>query len=202
MTSPKTEHHAGKASRLVPMFPELRPYLEEAWDAAEEGQEYVVPSNTGKRPRARRVAKLQPADPIPADRQAGRLGAMAPAVPQPAGVPGNRTGGGHPMHVVTAWLGNTPGIALKHYLQVTEYRLRKRRCRIRCTLQIGRRCRIRCSQYPPQVRQETTEPQAVPGVRLESGEPWRDPAGIISGGDRIRTCDLEVMRRPAVRRKT
>ena len=26
----------------------------------------------------------------------------------------------YPIHVVTAWLGNTPRIALKHYLQVTD----------------------------------------------------------------------------------
>ena len=26
----------------------------------------------------------------------------------------------HPIHVVTAWLGNTPQIAMKHYLMVTE----------------------------------------------------------------------------------
>ena len=26
--SPKIEHHAGKATRMVPIFPELRPYLE------------------------------------------------------------------------------------------------------------------------------------------------------------------------------
>jgi len=27
---------------------------------------------------------------------------------------------GYPIHVVTAWLGNTPRIAMKHYLQVTD----------------------------------------------------------------------------------
>ena len=42
VTSPKTEHHPGKASRMVPLFPELRPYLEEAFDAAPEGTIYVV----------------------------------------------------------------------------------------------------------------------------------------------------------------
>lgn len=26
----------------------------------------------------------------------------------------------HPIHVVTAWLGNTPAFAMKHYLQVTD----------------------------------------------------------------------------------
>ena len=40
--SKKTEHHEGKASREVPIFPELRPFLEEAWEQAEVGQEYVI----------------------------------------------------------------------------------------------------------------------------------------------------------------
>ena len=40
--SPKTEHHAGKASRTIPLFPELRPILAEAFDLAPEGAVYVV----------------------------------------------------------------------------------------------------------------------------------------------------------------
>ena len=47
--SPKTEH-CGKATRLVPIFPELRPYLEEAWDAAEPGAEFVISSPRGDTP--------------------------------------------------------------------------------------------------------------------------------------------------------
>jgi integrase len=31
VTSPKTEHHADKASRTIPLFPELRPILAEAY---------------------------------------------------------------------------------------------------------------------------------------------------------------------------
>ena len=42
VTSPKTEHHEGKESRLVPLFPELRPYLETAFDQAEAGSEFVI----------------------------------------------------------------------------------------------------------------------------------------------------------------
>lgn len=30
--SPKTEHHAGGASRTIPLFPQLKPYLEEAFE--------------------------------------------------------------------------------------------------------------------------------------------------------------------------
>ena len=40
--SKKTEHHEGKASREVPIFSELRPFLEEAWEQAQVGQEYVI----------------------------------------------------------------------------------------------------------------------------------------------------------------
>jgi integrase len=41
--SPKTEHHAGKESRLVPIFPELKTELEALFfDKASEGKEYVI----------------------------------------------------------------------------------------------------------------------------------------------------------------
>jgi integrase len=40
--SPKTENH-GQGQRIVPMFARLRPYLEEAWEMAEEGQTHVIP---------------------------------------------------------------------------------------------------------------------------------------------------------------
>jgi integrase len=40
--SPKTEHHEGKEGRWVPLFPELRPYLEDARELAAEGAVYVI----------------------------------------------------------------------------------------------------------------------------------------------------------------
>ena len=42
VTSPKTEHHQGRAFRWVPIFPEVKPYLEACWDAAEIGAEWVI----------------------------------------------------------------------------------------------------------------------------------------------------------------
>ena len=47
ITSPKTEHHAGKETRLVPLFPELRPYLEEASEAGPM-ERCMWSSDTGK----------------------------------------------------------------------------------------------------------------------------------------------------------
>ena len=40
--SPKTAHHVGHDSRLVPLFPELLPYLLEVFEQAEPGTEYVI----------------------------------------------------------------------------------------------------------------------------------------------------------------
>lgn len=40
--SPKTANHPGGESRVIPLFPELRPYLEEAFDAAAPGTEHII----------------------------------------------------------------------------------------------------------------------------------------------------------------
>ena len=39
--SPKTTRH-GKSSRVIPLFPELKPFLAEAFDLAPKGAEYVI----------------------------------------------------------------------------------------------------------------------------------------------------------------
>ena len=119
--SPKTEHHPGKESRPIPMFPELRPILADAFDAAHEGAEYVVgggyrqaansPSgwrNCNLRTQFLRIVKragLQPWPRLFHNLRASRETELAKE---------------YPIHVVTSWLGNTPRIALKHYLQVTD----------------------------------------------------------------------------------
>ncbi len=38
----KTEHHEGGESRVMPIFPELLPHLEDVYDQAPEGAEYVI----------------------------------------------------------------------------------------------------------------------------------------------------------------
>jgi integrase len=42
IVSPKTEHHPGKGTRQIPLFPELRPYLEAVFDEAPAGTIYVI----------------------------------------------------------------------------------------------------------------------------------------------------------------
>ena len=40
--SPKTEHHEGKAERVIPLFPELHDHLQTSFERAPDGAVYVV----------------------------------------------------------------------------------------------------------------------------------------------------------------
>lgn len=44
----KTEHHEGKGTRVLPIFPELRPYLKAVFDAAEPGTVHVITRYRGE----------------------------------------------------------------------------------------------------------------------------------------------------------
>ncbi len=120
--SPKTEHHPGKETRDVPLFPELRAILEEAHAAAENGTVYVVGKhayrlaadtpkgwkNCNLRTQFLRVVKRAGMSPWPRLFHSLRASRETELARE------------YPIHVVTAWLGNTPKIAMKHYLMTTE----------------------------------------------------------------------------------
>jgi len=107
----KTEHHADGGMRQVPIFPELLPYLRESFELAEPGAEYVIPTR-------RRSANLRT--------QLLRLVERAGLTPWPKLFQNLRASretellAWFPIHVVTAWLGNSPQVALNHYATVRE----------------------------------------------------------------------------------
>ncbi|MCD4824270.1 MAG: site-specific integrase [Phycisphaerae bacterium] len=115
--SPKTEHIEGKDVRLVPLFPALLPYLQEAFDQAEPGQKHLITRfrhagvNLGT--QAHRIIVRAGLKPWPKTFQNLRASCETELVED------------FPIHVVTAWLGNSPEIAKKHYLQVTEDHFRR-----------------------------------------------------------------------------
>lgn len=107
--SPKTEHHAGKAARIIPLFPELRQPLTEAFDPENE---YVITryrdSNANLRTQFERIVRragLEPWEKPFQNMRSTRETELAE---------------NYPLHVVTAWLGNSEPVARKHYLQVTD----------------------------------------------------------------------------------
>jgi integrase len=115
--SPKTEHHEGKAFRLVPIFPELRPYLLKAFEEAAAGSEFVVTrcrsGETNLRTQFTRIigrAGLKPWPKLFQNLRATRETEL------------NET---FPMHVVCSWIGHSATVAMKHYLQVTEEHYQK-----------------------------------------------------------------------------
>ena len=118
--SPKTEHHPGKGTRMVPIFPELRPYLEDAHELAVVGAEFVLPSlrKSGAATGDWRSVNV--------GTQFGKIIKRAGLVAWPRAWHNLRSSRQteltetFPSHVVTAWLGNSERIAEKHYLQVLD----------------------------------------------------------------------------------
>jgi hypothetical protein len=113
--SPKTEHHRGHESRLVPLFPELLPYLHEAFEQAQPGTEYVITShrrpNSNLRSQLERIIVKAGLKPWPKVFQNLRSTRETKLVER------------WPEHVVCAWIGNSKAVAREHYLQVTDEHL-------------------------------------------------------------------------------
>jgi integrase len=110
VSSSKTEHHAGKATRTIPLFPELLPYLLEAHEQADDGAVHVIARhrNANHRTRAEKIVRRAGVQSWPKlfqNLRSTRETELADAFP---------------IKVVCAWMGNTEAVAKRHYLQVTE----------------------------------------------------------------------------------
>lgn len=113
VTSPKTEHHPGMGSRIIPLFPELRPILEEAFELAEEGSVYVISmppkSDSNFRNQMTRIVKRAGLTPWPKLFHNLRSTRQTELIDH-----------GFPPSTVCSWLGNSEIIARRHYEQVTD----------------------------------------------------------------------------------
>jgi len=121
VTSPKTEHHPDGGTRVIPLFPEIRPELDKSFELAPEGAVYVVDErfrkaangangwlNANLRTTFEKIIKRAGLTPWPRPFQNLRASCETELVER------------FPIQTVTGWLGNSPRIALKHYLQTTE----------------------------------------------------------------------------------
>ena len=114
--SPKTEHHEGKDYRVIPIFPELRAYLEDARELAGElADDSTAPVITryndpkcNLRSQLVRIIKragLKPWPKLFQNLRATRETELAEEFP---------------IQAACAWIGNSKKVALSHYLQVTD----------------------------------------------------------------------------------
>jgi integrase len=127
VTAPKTEHHENRGTRDIPIFPELVQPLQEAWDQAEEGDEFVISRHRPQsvinaagnwhgvnfRTQFTKIIRRAGFEPWPRIWQNLRSSRETELASD------------HPLHVVCAWIGNTERIAARHYLQVTDAHFEK-----------------------------------------------------------------------------
>jgi len=113
ITSPKTEHHPGKAQREIPLFNELRPFLRAVHESAPSG---VVHYITRYREQTQNLGT-----------QLGRIIRKAGLEVWPKLWQNLRStretellDEGYPIQVVCKWIGNSQPVAMRHYLQVTD----------------------------------------------------------------------------------
>ncbi len=110
--SSKTEHHLGKDKRLIPMFPELRALLEQAFNERESGASLVITRRLDRgsnlRTQFQRILKRAGVKPWPKLFQNLRATRQTELTDS------------YPAHVVCKWLGNSELIAMGHYLQTTD----------------------------------------------------------------------------------
>ncbi len=110
--SSKTEHHDRGESRYVPIFPELMPYLRDAYERADDGAEWVIAryrgDNANLRTQLLRIIDRAGVKPWPRlfhNLRAARQSELAASFP---------------LVDCCAWLGNSPTVAAGHYLQATD----------------------------------------------------------------------------------
>jgi integrase len=164
--APKTEHHIGKATRLVPIFPELRPYLDEAWERAEEGAKFVIARRRDTEANLRtrfmrfiRRAGLEPWPKLFQNLRSTRQTELEDSFPT---------------HVVCRWLGNSPRVARKTYLQVTEAHFAKAVADV--PEKLATRLASQCTTGGSGSGQETTS-----GARTKEKTPDRSGVYVDSG---------------------
>jgi hypothetical protein len=190
--SPKTERYAGMETRKIPLFADLRPYLEDAHHLVEPGQTHVVGGN--------HLAKAQG--------QNGwkncnlrttfeKLIKRAGVEPWPKLFHNLRSSfetellRSHPVHVVATWLGHDVDVCIKHYAQITDadYR-RANNSAENSALPQAQTAQNRAQQIPAGNSKEVKNVPQSEGSEVFTAnvcDSMRDNAQLFSGEGGIRT---------------
>ncbi len=171
--SPKTEHHEGGESRVIPLFPELLPHLRETFEQAESGAIYVIQRCRDPRVNLRtqflrilRRAGLTPWPKLFQNLRATRETELAEIWPE---------------HVACAWIGNSRMVARQHYLQVTDDHIKRAASGITEAAQIT-------AQQPAETPRKATHPLQGSGV-IPPETAVCEEVQRTCGRYRTRTCD-------------
>ena len=120
--SPKTERYEGRESRIIPIFPEIMPYLEQVFESHTESVLELEWSEPGKEPVITRYRQTN----VNLWTQLQRIIKRAGLKSWPRLFQNLRASretelaSEYPLHVATAWISNTARIAERHYLQIPD----------------------------------------------------------------------------------
>jgi integrase len=112
VTCIKTARYDGRETRTLPLFPELRPFLEACFRAKDRDSEWVISRirnpKTNLRTQMQRILERAGISPWPKLFQNLRSSRESELMKL------------HGVEVACEWIGNTPAVATKHYLQITD----------------------------------------------------------------------------------
>ena len=178
---PKLEHLPGGSFRIMPLFPRLRPYLEEQFELAEPGSEFVISdrrtSNVNLRTQFQRILRRAMIEPWPRLFHNLRASFQTDVCEQ------------FPAHVAATWCGNSLATAEKHYLTTTEDHFR------RATAEgIGEREKV--AQNPTQLMTARAGIEQNSGKCQENEKAASDAGAVSCGHIRVSVCHKRTYEYP------
>lgn len=173
----KTEHHGSGGIRQCPIFPELRPYLEAAWDAAPEEVVYLIDRyrGTGVNLRTRFETIIKAAGLIPWPKLMQNLRASRETELMAK----------FPAKGVASRLGNSVPVVMAHYAMATAESFQQA-LEIPAAVASGGRRQTPCSRQPSGEQAKTQQKTAPRGPLMFSV----DSEKRKNGRYRTRICDL------------
>ena len=186
VTSPKTERHAGKGRRTVPLFPELVKPLLEASEQAPNGAVYVVTRHRSQAegPDGWKNCNLRTRF-FKMVRRAGYESWPKPFHAMRASFETDLIDAGENIHDVAGVLGHSPEVALEHYVRMRKDNLQQMRQRgeLRAAQKLTQKPAHSTSIPPNQVSSRKEQSPAKTGAE----EGWPLVTNPPNGWERIRT---------------
>ena len=153
----KRKHHGeDKATRLPSIMPEVLPYLEQVFEEADDGAEFVLPQVSHKNLRKGflKILKNAGIQPWPKLFQNLRASAITDACEW------------LPSHVVNEWFGNSEAISNEHYRQTTELHYERANARASALSGVTHSATQQASEWP--VSSGTDEkPDSMPVGKMQ-----------------------------------
>jgi len=174
--SPKTEQHAGKGERVVPLFPELRTVLMDAFDRAPDGAEFVVAGHRSTSANLRthllRIIRNAGMTAWPSLFNSMRASRVSELAAQ------------YPSATCTKWMGHSSKIAEAHYHMVRDEDYAKAASTPACGsdeksgLESGAKCVTKVSQNASQQQAALNSREQQSGAQKKQGSAFMPiPAG-------------------------